>query len=271
MYWSLRGRGAEARERLLGALARHGTTDAAHARALTHLGDVEDDAEAALQHLDEAVHAWRALDDPLSEAMALESIGWVHDQAGNYPAAQRAQEKSLELRDATGAPPLAGARSLAGLCHVLVATGAIDRAEQSARELLKLAQEHGASRMEQIALHFLADCPLVAGDYGEAERRYLRALEFARGAGLVVRCIDEVVGVAMSAAGKGDARRAVRLAAAAAAQREELGLTDDLWWSRMQSWFIEGARAQLSDEERDAAEAAGRGVDFDKVLDELAP
>jgi predicted ATPase/class 3 adenylate cyclase len=267
-YWSLRGRRAEARDRLLDALARHERADAARARALTHLGDVSDDVETALHHLQEAIHAWRAVDDPLGEAMALEAIGWVHDEAGNYPAAQRAQEQSLELRRAAAAAPLAGARSLAGLCHVLVATGAIDRAEQNARELLELAQEHGASRMEQIALHFLADCPLVAGDYDEAERRYVRALEFARGAGLVVRCIDEVVGVAMSAAGKGHATRAVRLAAAAAAQREELGLTDDRWWSRMQSWFIEGARAQLSDEERAAAESGGRSVDFDEILDE---
>ncbi len=267
-YWALRGRHTEARNRLVGALASYQRPDATRARALTQLGEVEDDVETALQHLREALHAWRALDDPLEEAIVLEAIGWAHDQAGEYAAAQRAQEESLELRRAAGAPPLAGARSLAGLCHVLVATGAIDRAEQKARELLELAQGHGAPRMEQIALHFLADCPLVAGDYDEAGRRYLRALEFARGAGLVVRCIDEVVGVAMSASGKGDAQRAVRLAAAAAAQREELGLTDDLWWSRMQSWFIEGARAQLNGDERDAAENSGRAVGFDEILNE---
>jgi predicted ATPase len=271
MYWSLRGRDAEARERLRGAVARYRTADATRARALTHLGEVENDVDTALRHLDEAVEAWRSLADPVGEAIAFEAIGWAYDQAGNYPAAQRAQEKSLELRHAANAPPLEGARSLAGLCHVLVATGATERAEQEARELLELAQEHGAPRMEQIALHFLADCPLVTGDYDEAERRYVRALKFARAAGLLVRCIDEVVGIAMSAAGKGDPARAVRLAAAAARQREELHLTDDEWWSRMQTWFIEGARAQLTEEERDGAESAGRSVDFDKVLGELAP
>jgi len=272
IYWSLRGRGAEAHERLVSALARHDQPDATRARALTYLGGVEDDVAAALQYLQQAVDLWRALADPLGEAMALETIGWAHDQAGDYEAAQRAQEQSLELRRANGGPPISGARSRAGLCHVLVATGAIERADEEARDLLELAQEHKAPRMEQIALHFLADCALVAGDYEEAGRRYVRALEVARDAGFVVRCIDEVVGIAMSAAGQGDAARAVRLATAAAAQREELGLTDDRWWARMQAWFVEGARAQLSHEERDAAEQAGRAVDFDAVIDEcLAP
>jgi hypothetical protein len=138
-----------------------------------------------------------------------------------------------------------------------------------AQKLLELGTTHGAARTEQIALHFLADCPLVAGDYEEAETRYRRALAHARRSGLVVRCIDELIGIAMSAAGQGDAARAVRLAAAAQAQQEALGLGNDLWWGRMQEWFIGGARAQLSSQERQRAERSGTSISFDALLDEV--
>jgi predicted ATPase/class 3 adenylate cyclase len=268
-YWVLRGRAAEARDRLAGALERYKTRDGIRARALTHFGEAEDDQTEALRRLDEAAGLWRELGDPLGEALALEATGWIHDDTGNYSAAQRAQEQSLTLRREAGAPELESARSLAGLCHVLVASGVIDRAERMAQELLELGTAHGASRAEQIALHFLADCLLVAGDYEEAETRYLRALAHARRSGLVVRCIDEVMGIAMSAAGQGDATRAARLAAAAYAQQEALGLSTDRWWGRMQEWFIGGARAQLSPEERQRAERSGTSISFDALLDEV--
>jgi hypothetical protein len=123
--------------------------------------------------------------------------------------------------------------------------------------------------MQQLALHFLADCPLVAGDYAEAERRYLRALGYARTAGLPGRATDEVLGVAMSLAGQGDSARAVRLAAAAYAEQEALGKESDHWWRTMQERLIGGARIQLTPDELEQADRVGRETPFDAVLDEV--
>jgi hypothetical protein len=78
-----------------------------------------------------------------------------------------------------------------------------------------------------------------------------------------------VMGIAMSAAGQGDATRAARLAAAAYARQEALGLSTDRWWGRMQEWFIGGARAELSPEERQRAERSGTSISFDALLDEV--
>ena len=263
-YWMRRGHAPEALDRLRRVLERYGQRDRIRARALTHRGELEDD----LSQLAEALDLWRELGDAEGEALALESIGWGHDSAGAYADAQAAHEQSLDVRRRASAPEHEGASSRAGLCHVLIALGEVGRAEAMAMELLRTAKPE-ASLMQQLGLHFLADCPLVAGDYVEAERRYLRALAYGRGAGLVGRCTDEVIGVAMSLAGQGDAARAVRLAAAAYAEQEAIGKGSDHWWSKMQEWFIGGARAQLSEDKLEQAERTGRETSFEAVLDEL--
>ncbi|HUG55877.1 MAG TPA: adenylate/guanylate cyclase domain-containing protein [Candidatus Limnocylindrales bacterium] len=271
-YWGLRGHAAEARERVSGALARYASRDRSRARALTHLGEITDEGRDALRHLDEALLLSRELGDATGEALALESIGHKHIDSGAYPAAKLALEQSLSLRQQAGAPELESARGLHGLCHLLVALGEIERAEPMARELYELGTRYEARRTQQIALHFLADCPLIGGDYVMAERRYLRALSHARTWGILARLPDELLGVAMSIAGQGDHARAVRLAAAAHAKDEALGFSAgsvDNWWSELQERFIGGACARLRPDEVAVAERAGREAAFDAVLDEM--
>jgi len=187
-------------------------------------------------------------------------------------AARLAFEQSLAVRREAGAPDLEGAGSLAGLCQLLVSSGEVARVEPAARELYELGERCGSRDTQGDALHYLADCPLIAGDYAEAEVRYARALGFARGSGIPSQCANELLGVAMSTAGQGNHARAVRLAAAAYAKKEALGLPRGKpghFWTRLQEWFIGGARAQLTPEELEAAERAGEEVPFDAVLDEV--
>ena len=76
----------------------------------------------------------------------------------------------------------------------------------------------------------------------------------------------------MSTAGRDEHARAVRLATAAYAQLEAFGVMDQSpthFWTKLQEWFIGGARTQLTSEELEAAERAGRAVSFDAVLDEV--
>jgi tetratricopeptide (TPR) repeat protein len=264
-YWMVRGHAPEALERLAGAVGSYDARDRIRARALTHLGELRDD----LPTLEEALSLWRDLGDARGEGLTLEAIGWAHDHHGDYAAAQEAHEQSLSVRREAGIPDLEGASARAGLCHVLVATGNAERAEAMAEELSAVVAESGPSLMQQLALHFLADCPLVAGDYAEAERRYLRALAYARTAGLPGRATDEVLGVAMSFAGQGDSARALRLAAAAHAEQEALGKGTDYWWRTMQERLIGGARSQLEAAEVERLDGLGRETPFDAVLDEL--
>ena len=268
--WLVRGYGREAHERLSAALERYRPRDRVRARLLTSLADVDGIGEdEALSYADDALVLWRELGDASGEASALETLGWIHDAFGNYDEARLAHEQSLAVRRENDDPEIDGWGSMAGLCHLFVSSGQTESAESMARELRNLGVRHGAARAEQLALHFLADCPLVSGDYPEAERRYLRALAHARSAGLPRRVVDELLGVAMSVSGQGDPARAVRLAAAAYAEADAIGKGSDQWWTRMQEWFIGGARAQLTPDDLDAAELAGQGAPFEAVLDEV--
>jgi predicted ATPase/class 3 adenylate cyclase len=272
-YWVLRGHALEARERLTAALARHEAPDVIRARALTELGEVVGvmgmDREA-LGHLDEARELWREHGDARGEALALEMMGYCYVGLGELPPARLAFEQSLALREAAGASDLEKAGSLSGLCQELVASGEIERAEPLAQELYELGARHGARRTEQSGLHYLADCPLIAGNYAESEERYIRALAHARRFGMLTMCTEELLGVAMSVAGQGDPERAVRLAAAAYTEKEALGTHGTtLFWKALQERFIGGARAQLPPEALEAAQRAGREQPFQAVLDEV--
>jgi predicted ATPase len=269
-YWYLRGHAREARERLSGALARYESRDWIRARALTHLGQAIDEQRDALSSLEEALDMWRELGDAMGEALALESIGGTHITFGQYAPARVALEQSLSLRRQAGAPEVEGLRALSQLCHLLVATGEIDQAEPMAKELYALGMKYEARPTQELGLHFLADCALIGGAHADAEDRYRRALGFARDWGLVHRYTDELCGVAMASAGRGNHARAVRLAAAADQQEKALGFgLGENWWTQIQERFIGGARARLTPQEIEAAERAGEEAPFEAVLDEV--
>ncbi|HET6650729.1 MAG TPA: adenylate/guanylate cyclase domain-containing protein [Candidatus Limnocylindria bacterium] len=263
--WSLGGRTSEAKARLSRAMERSPGVDRSHVRALTELAEFDDDVEG----LQDAVGLWRRLGDADGEADALESLGWAFDAIGDYAAAQSAYEQSLAIRERIGSPELHGLSSRAGLCHVFVARARTTEAAATASELLALARSQDAVLMEELALHFLADCSLVDGDFAEAEIRYRAALACAHDAGLVRRETDEVIGVAMALAGSGEHARAVRLAAAAHAKQAEIAQGTDAWWRRMQDELLGPARGALSDDERMAAERQGTATGFDRIVAEL--
>ena len=263
--WALGARGAETRSRLTSALARHDTRDAIRARAMTHLGEMEDDTAA----IGESIEIWRELSDAEGEAVALEAMGWAYDAVGDYGAAQGAYEASLEVRRVAGSPDARGLSSRAGICHVLVAHGDTARAHEVATELLGLAREHHAALMEELALHFIADCALLDEDWTEAETRYRRALEYARDHDLLGRSTDEVLGIAMARAGADDPIGAVRLAVATRTKQAEIGKGIDAWWTGMQERLLGPARAALSPEDLRAAEDEAGAVGFDHMVEEL--
>jgi tetratricopeptide (TPR) repeat protein len=272
-YWVQRGHALEARERLGVALVQYGSHDRVRARALTGLGNViaeiGDDQEG-LSYLDEALDVWREVGDARGEAGALEGIGYCQIALRELGAARLAFERSLSLRQQAGAPEVEIAESLAGLCQLLVASGDITRAEPLAQELYDIGTRNKARRRAQSGLHYLADCALIGGNYAEAEDRYVRALEHAHRWGILRMRTAELLGVAMSTAGRGNDARAVRLAAAAYAESELLGTHGTTpFWTELQERHILGARAHLSPDEVEEAERAGREVAFDAVLDEV--
>jgi hypothetical protein len=156
------------------------------------------------------------------------------------------------------------------MCQLLLAAGDVARAEPLAWQLYEIGTRHGARSRAHSGLHYLADCALIGGDYPEAEIRYRRALADAARWGILRMCPEELMGFAMSVAGRGDHRRAVRLAAAANARKDELGTVGtSLFWTQLQDRHIASARGQLSEAEAEEVERSGREVLFNSVLDEV--
>ena len=222
------------------------------------------DVKAGRALLERGIDAWSALGDQEELASALDALGWllIYD-AGDDRASLQAFERSLELRQELGDED-GVMRALVGVCQVLVALGEVERAEGLSRELLDRAA--GDPRTEHFAYHFLADCALIAGDTGAAERRYRQSLRAALPLGDVIETSFEVQGVAMAAAGNGNPARALRLAGAVAALWESLGVSLSIaFWDALIERYIGAARADLS-EAADAVWAQGRGLGFEDAV-----
>ena len=272
-YWDWTGHELEAQRRLVAALSRYPRRDRIRARGLTYLGwSSQSEMAQAMAWISEALDLWRELGDVEGEALAVEALGYLHVSLAEHEPATQAFERSIALRRQADAPELDQAEAMLGLCRVFASEHDVARLEPLANRLLELGMRHEHGSTLTMARHYLADCPLIAGDYVEAERRYRAALASARRSGQAAQCPTELLGVAMALAGQGDHARAVRLAAAAYARREAFGYTGPSsikWWREMQERHIGGARARLAPDELEEAERAGRAAPFEDVLDEV--
>ncbi len=266
-FWLSRSHLHEGRRRLTDALARSRAEGSVRAVALTAVGGIagwQADADG-LAWLSEGITLWRELGDVAELAYALETLGWILFVVGDNLPSLAAFEESLELRRASG-DARGEMRSLGGVCQMLVAESEVDRAEPLSRQLLELAGDLGDLRSEHFAYHFLGDCALIGGDYDEAEDRYRASLRAALPLGNLLETSFEVQGVGMSAAGKGDWARGVRLAAAGYALWESIGFTPSVpFWNALLDRHIGAARDRLGSE-GDAVFAEGHAMSFEDAV-----
>jgi hypothetical protein len=149
---------------------------------------------------------------------------------------------------------------------MLVAESEVDRGGPLSRQLLELGRERGDLRAEHFGHHFLGDCALIRGDCDEAEDLYKASLRAALPLGDLLETSFEVQGVGMSAVGKGDWERGLRLAAAGSAVWESIGATLSVpFWNALLDRYITAARQRFGSE-AEVIWAEGHAMPFEDAV-----
>ena len=267
-FWISHSHLVEGRRRLAAALAAAPAESRAVARAFVAAGGLagrQAEGDEARRQLQAGIAMWRKVGEEAELAAALDDLGWMLFFTDRNPEALQAFEESLERRRASGDRG-GQTRALTGVCQVLVAQGEVVRTEKLSSELLELARGDADPRSEHFALHYLADCSLIRGDYDRAQDRYRESLVSVLRLGDVLETSFEIQGLAMSAAGRGDEVRALTLAAAVEALWEERGITISVpFWDDLLRKHIGRAREALG-VEAESCWTEGRRIGFDAAV-----
>ena len=272
-FWHAHSHFAEGRARVTDALSLPAIDGEDRARLLsaaTELAAWHGDVDAAERFGAEAMTAWRANgpDHAVEAALVLYDLGWGQFFTGQDELARHRLEESLAIHRKLGDPLLTN-RAQLGLLQVLVAVGDTESVKRLAPESLAISQSLGDGWSEHFAHHFLGDCAVMDGDMEEAERRYRLSLQAAWQSGDQVESCYELQGMAMAAAGMGNAERALRLAAAADATLRRLGVESlPPFWTALVDRHVAMARERLGTEAADAAWAAGAHLTMPSAVDE---
>ena len=174
--WHLHSHFGEGRAYLVDALAMTPDPDETRARVLSAIGELaawSGDVATARTSIEEAIPIWRESHRPSQIGASLLDLGWGWFNAGEDSRARDSMEEALRVAQATGERALIN-RARIGLLQMLVAVGELDQVEPMARAALAEAERQHDLRSEHFAHHFLADCPLIAGDAAAAAPRYRR-------------------------------------------------------------------------------------------------
>jgi len=269
-FWVARSHLLEGRERIASALNATAATPGRPARAralggLAALQTWQGDGAGAAASSRESLDMWREIGDATEFAMALDWAGWSYFVAGDDESAYATFKEMMSLERVSGDVHLRN-RACVGVGQLAVALGRTDEARGCAQEIMRYVERHPNSRSEHLGYHYLADCALLNGQYGESLALYQRSLGLALVLGDRVEIGFEIQGVAMSLAELAAPEMALRLVAAVEAEWVRIGVRIGVrFWSALLDRHIEQWRARLGD----AAvrlRAEGAGLSFDHAV-----
>ena len=269
-FWQMHGHYREGRQALRRVLGRERGRTRETARALAGasvLAAWGGEAGGGGSTAEESLAIWRELEDAREVAAALEGIGWSRWIAEDDAGAIAAFEEGLATFERLGDAPMVNRAKLA-VAQVLVGLPDTERALAIVRDVLPSAIEQRNARDIHFALHFQADCALIAGDVHNAEVFYADSLRAAIDAGDPTEMCFEIEGIAMALAGQGRDRKAMVLVGALKAEREQLGVDFHVrFWDALIDRFLTPARERLGSGAVAAAEREGRAMGFRPAID----
>ncbi len=239
---------------------RHGI-----ARALNNLGVIareRGDASRAQALCEESRMLFREVGDRHREAIALITLGMAASQMRDFERSHARYEESLALFRASG-DSWHSAFMLTCLARLKVRQGDVDGARRDAQESLSLYRATGDPWGVALALGALGRAAQAGGEQLEAADRFVEAFRIAtdnRVERILPEILEELASVALA---RGESERAARLAGAADALRETVGIV---------ARGGDGAAIDLTvlrDEAFSSAWAAGRRLSREEVVAEV--
>ncbi|MFH8569970.1 ATP-binding protein [Streptomyces sp. NPDC017993] len=213
------------------------------------------DHGAALAFAEEAVTVARARRRAADVANALDALGAARLCRGEFAEAVTAFAECLDVVRPLG-HPLDTALCLHHLAWALLQTGRAAAADELMAECLPTLRAEAPPGQVMAALHTAGAIRLAQGDTGGAERLFTEVLRQAPVESY--HSLYPLEGLAIAAAERGDAERALRLSAAAVEMRRRIDTEPEAHWQQQVAAAAARARERLRPAAADSAVTAGR-------------
>lgn len=271
-FWSRRGYFSEGRTRLEAVLSMAPSTmtaeeQGARAKALhgaATLAVQQGDHATARTLFEQSLAIKRELGDRSGMAATLNNLGVVARYQGDHASGRALHEESLALYRELG-DKWAIANVLNNLGTVARDVDDLDAARRQLEESLALRRELADLWGIANTLENLGHIALDQGDHAMARSRYIESLTIAQQLGEKRAMAFLLEDFGALAAAEGNARLGVRLAAAAAAVRDQIGAPLPPAEAARVQRFIGPARTSLGDDAA-ATEAEGRALPLDAAI-----
>lgn len=249
-FWDADGGYAEGRARLTAALSRGGEPSRLRAEAMRGAGFMawaQGDYASATSWCEMSLELCRRLNDRAAEGLCLQQLGQIAFQQEDFARARTLLKNGLEvaaeLRD----------EHLASLCRfrlgmIALFDGDIREAAQLLQASLESGRQAGHEEMVVMSLLALGHVSLREGRLDEAGAFLSEGLVAWRDRGGPRQIASLLEAFAALAAARGDAPRALRLAACAETLRKEIAVTPASAFQRDITEWLRPARESLGDQ-----------------------
>ncbi len=233
--------------------------------AVTRLSLYRGRYEESLVFGEQALRVAQRVGAPSLIAEALNDMGSALTALGRTQESLKSHADAADMALGLGDAPLMS-RLLNNLAEVKRSAGDIDGAERSYREALALARPLGARLVLVSLLNNLLRVQVAKGHAGEARQFAVECLPLVRGEKIGVDLLEAAVGLAVCA---GEHETAARFRGAADRALKEWGYRHQPVDIEHTAVLVVRARHAIGDAAFDAAEAAGRALEFEVAMLEL--
>jgi non-specific serine/threonine protein kinase len=213
---------------------------------------------------------WRRLNNKKEEAVLLADLAMTTFGSGDDEIGMKYAELAYELAQIVNDPG-ALLHCMLSLSQGYVNTRQFAKARPIAEKIVMAGEKLNNLHAQFIGTHNQADCAIMEGKFHESERKYSRGLQITREYDDILYTCIELTGLAMSVAGMGRHKKALRLMGAVNEIAGKAGIMSPeefplVFWQEQLKIHIKGTREKLGEKLTGKYESEGRAMDLDDTI-----